>query len=147
MKAYSLDLRQKIADACDRKIGTQQQIADTFGVSLSFVEKLLRRKRTTGSIAPLPHRGGGKPSLDSEALLLLRRLVKENPDATLEELCEALGDRTGIKVSLTTMWTVLKRLRLPLKKSHSTPQNETAQELCRRGRITGTRSPDVILGD
>ena len=85
MRAYSRDLRQKVADAYDRGVGSQRQIAETFGVSRSFVEKLLQRRRATGNIAPLPHGGGVKPVLDDEALALVRQLVKEEPDATLEE--------------------------------------------------------------
>jgi transposase len=52
MAAYSIDLRQKILQACERRLGSQRVLADLFGVSLSFVEKLLRRHRTTGSITP-----------------------------------------------------------------------------------------------
>ena len=54
MKAYSLDLRQKILRASDQGLGSQCAIAAFFGVSLSFVEKLLRRRRTTGDVAPRP---------------------------------------------------------------------------------------------
>jgi hypothetical protein len=39
MKAYSLDLRQKILRACDHRLGSQRNIAMLFGVSQSFVEK------------------------------------------------------------------------------------------------------------
>jgi transposase len=50
MKAYALDLRQKILRACDQRLGSQRAIAALFGVSQSLVEKLLRRRRTTGDI-------------------------------------------------------------------------------------------------
>ncbi len=39
MKAYSLDLRQKILRACDQQVGSQRAIATLFGVSQSFIEK------------------------------------------------------------------------------------------------------------
>jgi len=42
MKAYSLDLRQKILRACDQRLGSQHAIGILFGVSLSFVEQGLR---------------------------------------------------------------------------------------------------------
>ena len=57
MKAYSLDLRQKILRACDQPIGSQRAIAALFGVSQSFIEKLLRRRRATGDIGARPHAG------------------------------------------------------------------------------------------
>jgi transposase len=37
MKAYSLDLRQKVIDAYNYKEGSQRQLAKRFSVSLSFI--------------------------------------------------------------------------------------------------------------
>ncbi len=126
MRAYSIDIRQKIVEAYDSGVGSQRQIAEIFGVSRSFVEKLLQRRRTTGDISPLPHGGGGKPLLDDEALALVRQLVKEEPDATLDELCETVHRQRGVRVSVSNMCTRLKHMGLPRKKSHSRRQNGTA---------------------
>jgi len=82
MASYSIDLRQKILRADERQIGSQQALADIFGVSLSFVEKLLRRHRTTGAIAPKQHAGGQQPRLDVAAHAQVRQLVHDQPDAT-----------------------------------------------------------------
>ena len=126
MRAYSIDLREKVVEAYDREVGSQRHIAEIFGVSRSFVEKLLHRRRTTGDIAPLPHGGGGKPVLDDEALSLVSQLVEEEPDATLEELCEAVHRERGIRVSLSNMCTRLKHMGLARKKRHSMPRSGTA---------------------
>ncbi len=125
MRAYSIDLREKVVEAYDREVGSQRHIAEIFGVSRSFVEKLLHRRRTTGDIAPLPHGGGGKPILDDEALSLVSQLVEEEPDATLQELCETVHRHRGIRVSVSNMCTRLKHMGLPRKKSHSTLQSGT----------------------
>jgi transposase len=146
MKAYSQDLRQKIVEACDKKLGSRQKIADTFGVSRSFVQKLLRRRSTTGSITALPHGGGGKPVLDKDALVLVRQLVKEQPDATLEELCEAVHEQRGIRVSVPTMCTALKRMRLPLKKSRSMRQKGIAPGYSRHDRSSRRKSQPLTPG-
>jgi transposase len=90
MRAYSPDLRQKIVQAYDRGIGSQAYVAKTFGVSHSFVEKLLRRRRTLGTVAPLAHGGGRRRILDQQAQQELREVVRQQPDATLEELRQAL---------------------------------------------------------
>jgi transposase len=82
MAAYSIDLRQKLLHACERRLGSQRALADLFGVSLSFVEKRLRRHRTTGNIAPNPYAGGQRPRLDAAANTLVRQLVRENTDLT-----------------------------------------------------------------
>ena len=136
MKAYSLDLRQKILRACDQQLGPQRVIADLFGVSQSFVEKLLHRRRTTGAVAALPHAGGARPSCDAEARALVQRLVEAQSDATLEELCEQLSQQRGLKVSRPTMSRLLTRLGWPRKKSRSMPQNATVSGLSRPARTT-----------
>jgi transposase len=58
MQAYSLNLRQRVVSACENGVETILEVAERFEVSDSFIKKLLRRKRTTGDIAPIGHRGG-----------------------------------------------------------------------------------------
>jgi transposase len=127
MKSYSLDLRQKLLSAHARRLGSQRALADLFGVSLSFVEKLLARQRRTGEIAPKPHRGGPARRLDATAEGLLRRWVQEQPDRTLAELGDRLAAAIGQRVSLPTLCRVLQRLGLPRKKSHSMRRSATGR--------------------
>jgi transposase len=141
MKAYSLDLRQKILRACDQQRGSQRTIAALFGVSQSFVEKLLRRRRTSGDIAPRPHAGGRRASCNEAALAQVRQLVQAHPDATLAELCEQLYTQQGLHVSVPTMGRMVIRLQLPRKKSRSTPANATPTGSSRRGQPTRRKLP------
>jgi transposase len=90
MRPYSIDLRQKIVEAVDRGGSTLDEIAENFGVGMTFLKKLLRRRRETSSIEPLPQRHGPAPSIDFEKEVLIGNYVLEHPDATLEELCEYL---------------------------------------------------------
>lgn len=115
MKAYSLDLREKIVAACDRRTGSRKQVADSFGVSLGLVEKLLRQRRCTGDLAPRTA-PGAKPLLTPSALQLIQEVVREQPDITLQELCDLVAQQRGIRVSLATMCTWLQRLGLVRKK-------------------------------
>ncbi len=115
MKAYSLDLRQKVVDAYDHKRGSQRQVAQTFGVSVGFVEKLMRQRRRTGDLAPRTP-SGAKPLLDPAALQLVGQLVREEPDITLQELCDLIYQQRDIRVSISTMCTWLQRLGLVRKK-------------------------------
>jgi transposase len=146
MATYSIDLRQKILQACERRLGSQRALADLFGVSLSFVEKLLRRRRTTGDIAPKPHAGGQRPSLDAAATTLVQQLVHDNADLTLEELCARVADDRGIHVSVATMCRVLQRLGLPRKKSRSTPASATPRASSKRARTTASASRHSTSG-
>ncbi len=58
MKPYCVDLRQKIIDAYKQQDGSQRQLAKRFRVSLSFIENLLKRYRTDGTVEPRAHGGG-----------------------------------------------------------------------------------------
>jgi transposase len=126
--AYSTDLREKIVRAYDDGLGSQRKIAELFGVSRSFVEKLLQRRRTTGDIAALPHGGGRTALCQHKEHDLIRRLIEKQPDATLDELCEAVAHKRKLQVSRPTMSRLLQRLDLSRKKSRSTPASETRQE-------------------
>ena len=67
MKAYSNDLRERVAAACAAPGATQTAVAARFCVSVSFVEKLCQRQRASESVAALPHRSGPAPLLDAAA--------------------------------------------------------------------------------
>jgi transposase len=112
MAAYSQDLRQRVLDAIARKEGSLRQIARRFAVSLSFVVRLLQLHRRTGSSDPKPPGGGHPAALGPDDLERLQELVRQQPDATLEELRQ----RLGASCSLTTIWRALEKLRLPRKK-------------------------------
>lgn len=130
MKAYSNDLRLKIIETIQANELPQVEIADLFGVSKSFVEKLWHRFRTTGSYEAKPHSGGVERFLKDDEDLI-RELVAQTPDITLAELCEEVAHRTRKPlVATTTMCLELQRLKLPLKKSRFTPRNANQSE-CR----------------
>src|SRR3954451_15389461 len=113
MKAYSTDLRQRVIAAYDAREGTQDQVAVRFSVSVSWVRKLLRQRRDTGSIAPRPHGGGRAPAFDGPGSARLREAVRADDDATLEEL----GRATGVGCSVPAVCRALKRLGITRKKS------------------------------
>jgi len=117
MKAYSLDLRQKIIDVYEREEISQRQLAQRFDVALSFIVKLLRQYRNTGNISPLPFNGGVKLKLDPENLVVLAELVENNNDATLDELCQMLKDQSGVSISRATMGRMTQKLKLTVKKN------------------------------
>jgi transposase len=124
MRPYSQDLREKIVRALEEQVETQEEVADRFSVSLSFVAKLWRRWRETGSCAALPHSGGRQRSL-REHEALLRREVASQPDLTLSELRERVAGGGAPSVSLATLCAELQRLSLPRKKSRSTTASAT----------------------
>ena len=121
MKTYSTDLRRKLVQAYEHCVGSQRALADAFGVSPSFVKKVLRRYRTTGQLTPKPPTGGQKPRLDATAQAMLQGMVQAQPNSTLEGLCTRVAAATGIRVSVPTMCRVLQRLGISRRQSRSTP--------------------------
>src|SRR3954470_23543160 len=112
MGPYSKDLRERVAAAVDHGEGSQREIARRFRVSLTFVFRLLRRRRDADTLDPKPHGGGPTPALGPDAQQRLHQLIREQPDATLEQLRQ-LG---GFTCCLTTLWRALRRRDLTRKK-------------------------------
>lgn len=134
MRPYSEDLRQRVLDAVEHRDGSLRQLATRFRVSLSFIQRLLRHRRRTGSLRPKPHGGGRRPALDQSGLDQLRLLVAEQPDATLVEL----RHRLGVECSLAAISRALKKLGLPRKKKvlhaqeRDTPEVQAKRRAFRR---------------
>jgi transposase len=117
MNAYSKDLRLKALAALDRGL-PRREVQDLFGLSRSTIKRWLKRRRLTGDVAV--HKIPGRPSVKGEALReWLPAQLKNNPDLTLEEHCEAFEDETGGAVSEASMSRNIRRLPggWPLKKS------------------------------
>jgi len=122
MKAYSTDLRRRVVAAYDAREGTQEQVAARFAVSLSWVRKLLRQRRDTGSIDPKPHGGGHAPAFDPAAAAEPRQAVLDDSDATPEEL----GHAAGVTCSASAVYRALDRLGITRKKSRGGRPSRTA---------------------
>jgi transposase len=111
MRAYSIDLRERVLMDWDAGLGTHA-VARKYRVSPEWVRKLRRQRETTGDIGPRRGKTGPKPKLVEHAERITE-LVRQSPDATLQELRQKLG----LEVSIVTLWRVLKKLGLVLKKS------------------------------
>ena len=120
MKAYSIDLRERAVRSVERGECTIPEAARRYNVSEPSLERWLARKRATGSCAPLPHAGGVARKLRA-AETVIRGAVNAQPDATLQELCERVEQATKIQSDPSMMCRELARLKLPRKKSRSTP--------------------------
>src|SRR3954463_8648376 len=128
MTPYSQDLRQRIVDTIQRGDGTIRQVAERFLVSLSFVTRLLQLYRSTGSVEPRPHGGGNPAVLTPEDLQRLRELIRQQPDARLEECRTHLG----ASCSLMTISRALSQLGLPRKKKVPRAADQDSPEVRER---------------
>jgi transposase len=123
MNPYSMDLRERVVAACDARDGTREQIAVRFSVSVRWIGDLLRRRRETGSIAPKPRGGGRAPAFDEAAAARLREAVRDDADATLEELREA----AGVACSAPAVYRALRRMGITRKESRGGRPSKTGR--------------------
>jgi transposase len=119
MKAYSLDLREKIVTAHLVQKMSIRKVAIRFAVSKSLVQKLVKQQQIEG-IYSLNRGVNHNERHLTNAEALIRTLVAEHQDATLVELCELFAIKTGNWVSRTAMCRYLQKLGLNRKKKHGT---------------------------
>lgn len=123
MKAYSLDLRERIIQAVQEGC-TPEEAAALFAVSSATVRRYLRRLRLGGSLRPKPRPGRPRTIAEPEAEEL-RAQVAAAPTATLAEHCRQWQTRGQRRVSVATMCRALAHLGLTRKKGRSMPKNKT----------------------
>jgi transposase len=114
MAAYSMDLRKRVAHACDSGVPVAA-VAARFAVSVVWVYRLLQRRRETGSINPRKQTKFRGRALSSDEEVRLAFLITVQPDATLAELQQALPTRAA----LSTLWRTIDRMRITVKKNRT----------------------------
>jgi transposase len=133
-KPYSDDLRRRILEAYEQGEGPQRQLAQRFRVSLGYVEKIRGQQLRTGEKERIPHRPGRKAKFTEGIRERLGGWLKQQPDLTLVELQEKLSQEKQLRVSVPSLWAVLRKMGLRLKKSRSTPKSETRKSTARGGK-------------
>jgi transposase len=119
MRAYSMDLRQRVWADCQAGMKTPA-VAQKYSVSPAWVRRLKQRHKATGSLDPRPH-SPGRPVILAPHEDRIRELVRDDPDATLAELRK----RLGVEVSIGALCNFLRRLKLSFKKRSSRRPSRT----------------------
>ena len=129
-KAYAQDLRDRVFACADagQPVGA---VARSLLVSVSYVSKVLSRRRSTGETAARPQRCHVPQKL-AHLHPAIREHVRANADTTLAELQAWLRETHQISASLTLLSETLIGLDLTLKKRPSTRPNKTATMSRRR---------------
>jgi transposase len=109
VRAYSMDLRERVVAAVDAGL-TQSQAAARFGVSLRTVERYLARRRATGSLAASEQRHAPAPKVRRRLLAWLPARLDAAADATLAEHVGAFVAAGGQRVSLASMSRAISTL-------------------------------------
>ena len=134
MRAYSMDLRERVLRECDAGLSAAA-VAAKYHVSASWVRRLKQRRRETGEIAPRAQRYGPRPRL-APHLTTLAALIDEQPDRTLAELQAALPT----PASLATIWRAVRKLGFTLKKNGTRLRIGPARRRSRPRAVGGDRA-------
>src|SRR5919205_2127034 len=121
MKAYSLDLRERVLRAVDQG-EPRSEIVSMLGVSLATIKRYLKQRRETGHVKPkaIP----GRPAHKGAALQVgLLAQLEAHRDARLEDHCQQWEAEHGVQVSTATMSRAIRRLGWTRKKSQWQPVN------------------------
>jgi transposase len=113
-KAYSQDLRDRVLAAADdgEPVG---RIATTLRVSVSYVSKVLSRRRLTGQTTARPQRCHVVAKLSGQLPAILAQ-VNRHPDATIAELRAWLLETHKVSASTGLMNKTLAALGQTFKK-------------------------------
>src|SRR6185503_1092958 len=127
--AIPVRVRRAIVRAVDEKGLNYQEAADLLGVGRATVSRVLSRHRKTGKVEPLPRGGGWRSPIDGRIAELLKQIVAEMSDATVDELTAALVDRGGVETSSSAVHRALHRMGYSRKKSPSSRWSATPRSI------------------
>jgi len=115
-KSLSSDLRERLISVVEGGV-SRRSAARRFGVAASTAIKWVAQWRRTGDVGPRP-RGGDKRSQRIEAHAgEILALVAETPDITLAEIVAHLDQAHGLQVAPSTVWRLLDRHAMTVKKN------------------------------
>jgi transposase len=124
-KAYSLDLRERVAGLVDSG-RSRHAAAAHFKVSVSFVVNLMKAYRMTGRLTPKPGGGRRHAKLDPHRAFLLAR-VAEKDDITMPELAAELVAATGTRADPASISRWLIRNGYRFKKNTASQRTRSAR--------------------
>ena len=124
MKAYSIDLREKIVDAIEQGM-PKAQAARTFGVGISTVKRYASKAPRGESLEP-GKAPGKRPKIDEKVRKLLEEDLHERPFLTLRQRCDYVETISGVSVSRSTMCRAIARIGSTRKKGDVALRSETS---------------------
>lgn len=130
---HPIELRERVVRAYERSGESVIVVAARFGVAPAAVERWLRLKRQTASVAPRARGGGNHSAID---VAVLSRLVVELRDATTYELTTAYNRVAGRgnEVHRSSILRALRRSGFVFKKNgfaHSSKSDPTSEKSAR----------------
>ena len=126
-KALSMDLRERLISAVEDGL-SRRLAAKLFSVAPSTAIKWVDQKRRTGSVRPCS-RGGDHRSHRLEAHADEIVTLAKNSDITLAELVDHVLQTHGLTVAPSTIWRLLNRHDMTLKKNRTRRRTATTRRV------------------
>ena len=136
MKAYSLDLREKIVAAVGHGM-SKAQAARTFGVGATSVKRYVTLAEQGKPLSP-GKAPGKKSKLDESGMKLLEEDLRSRPAVTYKKGADLLYELLGVRVSKATICRMVGRLGYTRKKDRWVLQKVTSGS----ERLGGWRYPE-----
>ncbi len=130
--SYPVELRNKAVKAYLKGKGTQEEIANIFGIGLSSLGRYLRQYEKSGDLTPKPH-PGRPPMLGERELQHIKGWVEARPDIELKELCALVEQEFGKEVSEPTMCRACQALDLRRKKKSYRASEQDREDVKKNG--------------
>lgn len=111
MEAMTKGERQRIIHLYNQG-WTTRRIAESLGRSPAGIRRIRQQFRERGTLEPRKRGNGPPPKVTEQDRQRLAELVRQHPDATLDELLEL----SGLPVCRSTIDVHLRRLRISFKK-------------------------------
>lgn len=122
-RPFSKDLRERVVEAYNKGAGTISEVAELFNLGKSTVEKYLSIFRNSDDLTP--GKSTGRPPILNEInLSIIKKIVLSAPDQRLRDYCISFEEKTGIKISKSTLWDACQLLNLRRKKKVFMPRNK-----------------------
>lgn len=109
-----MDLRERIVGALVAG-GSVREVSERFGVSHDTVRRYQLRHERGESLAPRA-RLGRAPLLPAEEQEAFLQMIRENPNATLQQMSSLWQERTGVHLPRSTVHDYVRRVGGRFKK-------------------------------
>ena len=117
-KPLSNDIRERLVSTVEGGL-SRRSAAKRFGVAASTAIKWVDQWRRTGDIGPRPQGGDHRSHLIEAHAEEILALIEATPDITLGELAEHLDEAHGLTVAQSTVWRLLDRHAMTVKKNRA----------------------------
>ena len=114
---YSLDLRIRAVEAYEEGEGTQQEVAEQFGIGVRTLKEWIFLKKEIGNVHPKKHiHRGPLPIIDEKGLLFIKRVIENRPDVLISSIQELYEKKFKVVISQSMVSRALNKLNLRRKK-------------------------------